>query len=464
MFYAEKYAQYIKEIKYDQISENVRNKIKECIIDSIGCAIGGSFLPAGQILIRTLSEIEKSSDSFIWGNKEKTSVLLASYINSALANAMDFDDTIFVEGPTTGIHPGCTVIHPAFILGSFLGKSGKEILEAILAGYEIQARIAEAVFPSPDRLELVKGQGTFLTFGSLAVGVKLLNLDHQQICHAFGITGANAPIASTKKIWGNQEMGITMVKNNVGMASFNGILSSFLAKYGFTGPWNIFEGETGFWTMTGSDQFFPERLDQKLGKKFKVLDVSLKPYPCCRYLHSSIDAVLDIINLNKIKTEDIDSILIETHPYLVKNYSFKNPKDEIEAAFCLPLAISLELLKLPYGFKEDFEKNIRNEKILSLMQKIVIRKNKQKNRLDNFGKGAYPARAIVSKGHKKYRKLVNYPLGSAQNPMNHEQIRNKFFRLSRKWLDEKKSKDLYDSLNSIEEVSNIKKDIFEKFK
>jgi len=230
MFFTEKYAEYIKNIKYDYIPKEVIYKLKDCIVDSIGCAIGGSQLPAGEIITNTIAKIEQSFDSFIWGSNKKTSLLLSSYINSALANAMDFDDATF------RLHPGCTVIQPAFTLGSFLGISGKEILEAILIGYEIQERIAEAVFPSANRLKLVKGQGTFLTFGSTVVGAKLLKLENNEICNAFGIAGCNAPIASTKKIWGNKEVGITMVKNNVGMASLNGILSAFLAKNGFSGP------------------------------------------------------------------------------------------------------------------------------------------------------------------------------------------------------------------------------------
>lgn len=459
MFFTEKYAEYIKNIKYDYIPKKVIYKLKDCIIDSIGCAIGGSQLPAGEIITNTIAKIEQSFDSFIWGNNKKTSLLLSSYINSALANAMDFDDTIFVTGPTTGLHPGCTVIQPAFTLGSFLGSSGKEILEAILIGYEIQERIAEAVFPSVNRLKLVKGQGTFLTFGSTVVVAKLLKLENNEICNAFGIAGCNAPIASTKKIWGNKEVGITMVKNNVGMASLNGILSAFLAKNGFSGPWNIFEGGTGFWVMSGSDQFFPDRLDKELNKKFKVFYISFKPYPCCRSLHSSIDAVLDIIKSNKIEIRDILSILIETHPYVVENYSFKNPKNYIEAAFSLPFVISLELLKLPYGFEEDFKRNIKNYCVLDLMQKIKIEKIRYLGKMRNSEEGYYPSRAIVNVDGKRYKKLVNYPLGSTQNPMSHKELKDKFFRLANKWLSEEKTRYLYEKLMDIENIKNVKSEI-----
>lgn len=247
-----------------------------------------------------------------------------------------------------------------------------------------------------------------------------------------------------------------MVKNNCGMASFNGILSVFLAKNGFTGPTNIFEGETGFWKMIGSDRFFPGRLTKDWGKRYRIMKIFFKTYPCGSYMHSSVDAVLKAIRLNKINIKEMDSILIMTHPFVEKILSGKDPKNPVHGAFSLPFVISLELLKIPYGFDEQFKKNIRNKEVLKLMELIKVEgrlPKEQKNR------EYYPAEAMIKVGRKTYRAKVGYPSGTTKNPMSMDQLKEKFFRLTGDTLGKEKAKRLFEKLINIETADNIKKKI-----
>lgn len=201
MFYAEKLSSYIKSLNYDDIPDEVIHKAKQCMIDSIACIIAGSRLESGKIIIKTMSQLNSNTDSIIWGTHHKSSLLLSAYINSALANAMDFDDIYMTGGPRTSSHPSSTVIPPAFSLGEYLQVSGKKLLEAIIAGFEIQLRVGEAVVPSEDQIQKIKGQGTFQTFGAMVVAAKLLGLNEKEISNAFGIAGSNAPLPSVRKSW-----------------------------------------------------------------------------------------------------------------------------------------------------------------------------------------------------------------------------------------------------------------------
>lgn len=248
-----------------------------------------------------------------------------------------------------------------------------------------------------------------------------------------------------------------MVKNNYGIASFNGILSALLAKNGFIGPINIFEGDTGFWIMSGSDQFFSERLVKEFGVNFKILDVSFKPYPCCRYLHSSIDAILNTIKLYKIDVSKIDSILVKTVPYVVKYYSNKIPKNYIDVMFSLPFVISLAILKVPPGIEWFSEDNIKSKKLLNYAKKIELKALPNYIiETDKVISDKIPSNVIIRVGCNNYNAKVDYPLGCSHNPMNINHLKEKFLRLSENVIGKEKSLRLFEQLINIESIDNVK--------
>ncbi len=463
MYYADQLSRYIHSLRFEEIPQEIILKAKLCIIDSIGCTIAGSQIETGKILANTIAEISPPPESLLWGFDKKCSLLMGVFINSALANAMDFDDVSFTDGPLTGMHPGATTIPPAFSIGEYLQLGGQKLLEAIVAGYEIQERIGEAIVPSESQIQKIKGQGTFQTFGAMVVTAKLLGLNEKEISNAFGVAGGNAPVASVRKTLTNKEAGTTMVKNNYGMASFNGVLSAFLAKSGFTGPANIFEGETGFWRMIGSDQFFPERLVKELGEKYRILNTAFKPYPCCRYFHSSIDAVLKLMETYHLDAPMIDSILVEAVPYVVENYSKRDPKNFIDAVFSFPLSISLEVLKLPYGLEKHFAENMKNPQVSRIMEKIAIRSLADDPGGEKRTKNYYPTKVTMKVGRETYTIRAEFPLGSPQNPMSIGQLEKKFFYLTEGVLGGKKSHELFGKLENIETIGNIKKEIMDLF-
>ena len=449
MFYTEKIASHIIKLNYNDIPFKVIKKAKYCIIDSVGCAIGGSQTNVGKICIKSILQFDFNPEVLIWGTDKKSSLFISVFINSTFANAMDFDDT-YVG------HPGATIIPSAFALAEYLGSSGKELVEAVVTGYEVQERIGEALIPTSERIKKVKGFGTFQIFGATVCAAKLLRLNKQQIANALGIAGSNAPIPSIKKTIDN-ELGATMVKNNYGIASFNGILSALLAKNGFIGPINIFEGDTGFWIMSGSDQFFSERLVKEFGVNFKILDVSFKPYPCCRYLHSSIDAILNTIKLYKIDVSKIDSILVKTIPYVVKYYSNKIPKNYIDVMFSLPFVISLAILKVPPGIEWFSEDNIKSKKLLNYAKKIEL--EALPNYIietDKVISDKIPSNVIIRVGCNNYNAKVDYPLGCSHNPMNINHLKEKFLRLSENVIGKEKSLRLFEQLINIESIDNVR--------
>jgi len=283
----------IIQMEYDDFPPLVINKIKMCILDSIGCNLGGARTEIGDILIKSLIYLENgSSTSSIFGSKLKTSLLNAVFINSNLVNILDFDDTYIG-------HPGATIVPVALNLGEYLNSTGKELITAVGLAYELMLRIGLGLRSTEER-KYVHGHGSWQVFGAVIVASKLLKLNSLEIANAIAIAGSNTPIPSAMKtVYGST--GPTMSKNNYGIASQVGVISTFLAKNGFTGPQDIFEGESGFWKMIGTNNnSVKKEIEHDFNIGYKILKVAFKPYPCCRLIHSSIEAVRFIPNKNYI--------------------------------------------------------------------------------------------------------------------------------------------------------------------
>jgi 2-methylcitrate dehydratase PrpD len=212
------------------------------------------------------------------GTRQRAAPGPAAFANAMAANALDYDDT-----GATG-HPGATLIPAALALAEAGGRSGAELLAAVVAGYEVGARTLAGVQPSWERRVEVYGSGTVQTFGAAAAAARLLRLDAETTLSAFGLAGAFAPLPHEAK-FGWDEDRLSWIKDNVAWPAEGGVRAARLAARGFRATRTILDGERGLWRMMGSDRGDAGRMVRGLGAEWDVLGLSLKPYPCCRWIH-----------------------------------------------------------------------------------------------------------------------------------------------------------------------------------
>lgn len=441
-------SEYLVKVKYNNIPKNVIEKAKLCILDSIGCALGGSATNEGEMVISSLLVGERGF-STIFGRKNKTSLASALFINSTLSNILDFDDTYMG-------HPGATIVPVALNIGEYTKASGKEVITAVVLAYELAIIIGLGLRPTVER-KYVHGHGTWQVFGAVAAASKLLGLEVREINNALGIAGANAPLPSVMKtVYGLT--GPTMAKNNFGTASEVGVQSVLLARGGFTGPIDIFDGGTGFWRMMSTNQTDLNKVVNKtLGIEYKILNNTFKPYPCCRLIHSSIDAILNVVNNNDINLSDIEKILIKAISPLHKPpFSSQAPKNMIAGQFNAPYVITCALLNI--NSLEWYErKNMLDKSLLEVTKKIEFEVDSNADKLFREDPGTIPATALVHlKNGKDYLKEVLIPKGDPRNPLITEDLIKKFKRLAFKVLDnEYQAMSLINMIMKLEKLENI---------
>ncbi len=408
-------AEYLAALEYSQIPMEVIAKCKELILDSLACGIGGSRTPIGRTVLEFAREIGGDPHSTVLGSDFRISCTTAAYVNASSINALDYDDT------GKGGHPGSSIIPATIALGEKLCKDGKSILLACVAGYEIGTRVAMAIEPTWERYRQVHGVGTAQTFGSMAACAKLLELELKEILNAFGIAGASAPVAHAGK-FGWTDKSIPFVKDNVAWPAEAGLRAALLAKMGYEGSESILDGERGYWVMAGSDRCDFNCLTDF--STFEISGVSLKPYPCCRWIHTTLDALGDLVKEHKPSLSEIQRIEVYSIQPLAEFFGKTQPRTFVDVEFSVPCAVALKLHNVPHSSWFEPE-NWQRPDVLALASRTTVALDESYQQLFielNRNSSRIPARIEISL--KEDQRLVGYSdiaWGSPRKPMNREE-------------------------------------------
>lgn len=439
-------ASFVKELKYEDLSHLVREKAKESIIDTVGVAIAGSRFEEVPSVVREVLSHDDSSESTLWGYERKASVFNAALLNGIMGHALELDD-VHKESKT---HPGTVVIPAALSVGELLGSSGKDVIEAVVAGYEVMAKIGMGIGVSSHRLKGWHVTGTAGTFGAAAAAAKLLKLSESQIVSSLGLAGTQS-----SGLWAFTADGATCKKLHPGHAAYCGVLSAFLAKAGMTGSSRILDAEDGGLFRATSDEYDLSLVTKGLGEIFEIINVDRKPYACCRSMHPPIDAILKLKRENNLDPEDVESISIRTYKVAIKQCAFtKRPTNVAEAKFSMAYGVAVALYDGNALLEQFSSERIKDPKVLALAERVNMEE-------DERFTSKYPlewgCEVIVStKDGKVYSAKIYAAKGdSKRNPMTPDEIKDKFIRLTTPILGGKSDK-LYQALKDIESINDVK--------
>ena len=443
--------QYVAQAHYKDIPKEVIESTKPYILDSIGNSIGGSRLEPGKIIIELLESMGGTAEASVMATGKEVPLLHAVYLNSFLANVLDFDDTY-----TNMAHPGATVIPPAIGVGEKIKATGQQLLTAVVVGYETSLRIGLAIVATPERYKQVWGLSTWQIFGATAASGKLLNLDEEQMRNAFGLGGVNAPIPYARKLGMEvEERPFAWSKNNYGWASMGGVLGSLLAQKGFLGNRHILDGERGFWVMAGSDRCDFGKMVEGLGEKYLLPNTSFKPYASCRWTHSTVDACLAILEKHGVGPDDVRSVTVKGMYEVAHSLAEKKPKNIIDAQFSIPYLIGLCITGNSPA-KGLSEAHLEDSTIQSLAEKVNVEVDPEADRLYFEKAGVMVSTVIIeTNGNERFEESVMYPKGSPEASMSTEELETKFLALTTPVIGEPRAKKILERVMSLETMENI---------
>lgn len=408
-------ANYSVGMTYEKLSPEVISFTKLCILDYFGSAIAGSDKQPIQMISDLVKELggEEQASLFTGG---KTSVLQAALVNGASSHVVELDD--IHKGSI--IHAATVVIPAALAIAEWKELSGKDLITAIVAGYEVCYRIGEAV--SPSHYYYWHNTATCGTFGAVIAAAKLLQLTEEETIHALGNAGTQAA-----GLWEFIVDGAMTKQLHSGKAAMNGVLAALLAQKGFTGPLKILEGNRGFFKAM-SDEYDTSKITDGLGKEFKILENSFKIHASCRHTHHAIDLLIEIFQELHPKAEEIESIIVKSYKSAIDITDNSDPQTEYAAKFSLQFCSALAILKGSAGLADFNESNLWDGQIRSLLKKVNVGIDA---RIDE----SYPEKwgssvELVLTNGEVISKETDFPKGDPENPVTSDELIDKFKQMT----------------------------------
>jgi len=411
-------AKNIIETTYERLPPDVVEITKRLIMDTFAVSLCGSTEAGVNELLDIFRNWGGKEESTVWVYGGKLPCISAAQVNATMVHASDYDDT---HDPSP-LHTGVVAVPTALAIAEMLGGvDGKKIITAVALAADFTVRLCMAcrisMFDSGWHYTTLHGN-----FNAAAVAGKLLGLDEERLISAFGLAyhqaGGNGQCVDD---------GTLAKRIGPGLAVRDGIIAAMMAQKGITGAKNLLEGRYGLFNIYHRGEYNPEVLTANLGERYEVIDLSFKPYPCCRNNHPSIDATMAIMNEHKIKAEDVASVTVGVSSGAVKALCEplnikQNPRTIVDAQFSIPWAVAVALAYGKVGLGAFTGQAIKDGAILSLSNKVTPKLDESLNK-----RGVTPAIVeIKTKDGKAYSKRVDNPYGSPENPMSMDAICEKF--------------------------------------
>ncbi len=409
-------AEYAAGLQFSELPESTVEHAKQALLDLLGIAIRAAGEPGSSaVLRRVVDELGAPGDATVAGIGAHYRPHYAALLNAAFAHTLDFDDT----HQRGSIHPGAPVIPAALAIAEERGASGRALIEAIVAGYDVTVRLSEAAIPAAQYDRGFHPTATVGTFGATAAVARVARAGARTLEHAFGINGSQA--AGSLQFLEN---GAWNKRIHVGLAAHNAIVAYRLAAAGAQGASSALEGTSGFFRgyTDGAD---PARLSASLGPPYAIDETGFKPYPSCRYSHAAIDALLEILAETRADAAQIDAVRIglpRSGMQLVgiPEDAKRRPTSIVDGQFSMFFCAAVTLLRRRFTWAEYAL--LGDPEVEATIRKISVA---QDPRVEALFPGM-AATVEVQIGGRTIRRLNDTPRGEPANPLTWDDLTAKF--------------------------------------
>ncbi len=432
-------AQYIAATTYEDLPEDVIHFTKLCILDYFGSAFAGSSKPPIKMIEAFVREMGgEEQATLVTGGK--TSVMNAALVNGAASHIVELDDI----HKSSIIHAATVVIPAALAIAEWKRLSGKDLITEVVIGYEVCYRIGEAV--SPSHYYYWHNTATCGTFGAAAATAKLFDLTVEEMIHSLGNAGTQAA-----GLWEFIEDGAMTKQLHPGKAAMNGVMSTMLAKKGFTGAQRILEGNRGFFEAM-SEQYDASKITAGLGEEFKIMENSFKVHASCRHTHHAMDLMVELANGRTLSLKDIDQITVKTYQVAINITDNDEPDTVYAAKFSLQYCVALALLTGQGDLDAFSEKALWNDDIRSLMKKIDVQVDQTIDQMYPEKWGA-EVEILLNSGETMLTE-TDFPKGDPENAVTADDLMQKYMKLAKK-LPEAERRSFADKVMELESITNV---------
>ena len=359
-------ADWVAGLRYEALPSEVIGRIKLLILDSLGCAVFGADLPWSRILIDTLTAVDTTAGCAVWGTGRRLSAPHAALVNGTLVQSFELDDVHRVGV----MHVGAVTLPGVLAVAELQpAMSGRDLLVAAVAGYEIGPRVGLCM--GPEHI----GQGwhsgaTLGVFSSAAGSASALRLPAEQVVHALGIAGTQSAGLMAA------QFGAMVKRMHAGRSAQSGLYGALLAQRGFTGIADVFENEYGGFCTTFSrstDRFDRAELTGGLGERFETMQIALKFYSCVGSNHTTLDALRTMQARHPFGPDDVERIAVHGSRVTVDHVGWPySPDGMTSAQLNLPYCVATLLLEGDVFVDQFTEEMVADPARIALSRRVEV--------------------------------------------------------------------------------------------
>ena len=418
--YATQIANWAARLTFADLPEDVVRATKWRILDVIGLALAGSDTAFGRSTRAGALAMSPQGPCRILGTGERVGLTAAAFVNAALPQALEFDDT----HNESIVHMSSPSVSAALALADTRTITGRDLVTAIALANEVSCRVG-SVAPGQFHKRGLHPTGLFAPFGVTCGIGRLLGLSGDTLASAVGICGSFA--AGLLECWvdGTQTKFL-----HSGWAAQSGISAALLAQAGTTGPARVFEGRFGLFASHVQDSSAPkdfDRLTGELGTRWESRNSSFKPYPAAHVIHPYLDALLRARREHSVRATDIERIDCPVAAFIVgivcEPIEEKVlPATEAHCRVSLQHTLAEALYFGDLGRRAYADARRLDPEVQALARRVHYVVDPGYPGPGRF-KGAVH---ITLKDGRRITEVQEHNLGSPENPMSDEQLRAKF--------------------------------------
>jgi 2-methylcitrate dehydratase PrpD len=434
-------ARYMVEARDRNLPADVTREAKHRILDTLAAIVSGSHLSPGEAAIRYVRSQGGTPEASVLTTNFKTSAVNAALANGMFAHADETDDF----EPVTKAHPGCAVVPAAFAMGERDGRSGAEVLKAIVLGYDLCCRFLMALGPDHVRATHRSAEGTSATFGAAAAAAALARLDERGM--RFALSYAAQQVSGIWS-WTRDTEHIEKAFDFGGMGARNGVSAALMVQAGFTGVADVLDGEHNM-IQALSTEPRPEEMVADLGRRFYVTETAIKTFSVGYPIQAPLDALLTLRrehNLTPANVARIVARLPEDGALIVSNRAMPDVN--------IQYVLAVGLIDGTISFEDSHSQaRMKDPQVLAVKERVELVADK--SLLDPAAPRSGRVEVTLRDG-RTVTHFTRHPPGTKENPLDTNGVNEKARGLIEPVLGPDRTNGIIRTVNQMDTLGNVR--------
>lgn len=435
-FWLDTLARFLVDFRFDSLKPTTVEQTSYVILDTMGAIAGGAAEPEMRALTAKLT-VSPVGEASVIGTSKKAVSAAAAFLNGTAGTFLEMDEgNRFAKG-----HPSIHVLPALWALAEIKGLSGKAVMEALVLGYEVGARIGIAAAMRPD----MHPHGTWGTVGAAAAVAKLLGYDVARMRETINVA-SSLTLASSKR---TMLEGGTVRNAYAGIANRMALMAIDLVEAGFIGER---DGLSSVFGHVVSETFDTAKMIDGLGRDWQIDQNYFKLHSCCRYNHGALDALDALLAKETIPADAIERVDVASYLYAAE-LDDQAPRNTLGAKFSVPFAVATRLVRGSSAVGNFTWEAVRDERVQALAKRVFVTEDKAMTaKLPQFR----PARVDLRlRDGRTLTAAVEANRGDDQDPYSRDELAGKYFSLTARVWTPEKADDVRKKILALDDASNV---------